>query len=44
MNALQPIEGKIKGGSTSGQHAVESGRLLAHSKVSAIKAREFAAE
>jgi hypothetical protein len=44
MNAMQPIEGKIRGGATSGQQAVESGRLLEAAKKGGKQAREFAAE
>jgi hypothetical protein len=44
MNALQPIEGKIKGGAASGQQAVESGRLQEAAKRGAQQAREFAAQ
>ncbi len=43
MNAMQPIEGKIRGGATSGQQAAESGRLLEAAKRAGQQAREFAA-
>jgi hypothetical protein len=44
MNALQPIEAKIKGGATAGQQAAESGRVNAAWERSAELSREFAAE
>jgi hypothetical protein len=42
MNALQPLEAKIKGGSISGQEASASGRLRQASLQGAARSREIA--
>jgi len=42
MNALQPLEAKIKGGSVAGQEANESGRLRQASLRGAARSREIA--
>jgi len=43
MNAMQPIEGKIRGGATSGQQAAAAGRIQEVGVRAAQEAREFAA-
>ena len=42
MNALQPLEAKIKGGSVAGQEASASGRLRQASLQGAARSREIA--
>lgn len=42
MNALQPLEAKIKGGSVAGQEASTSGRLREASLQGAARSREIA--
>jgi hypothetical protein len=42
MNEMQPLEGKQRGGHTSGRQAVESGRLVEASLKGGAKSREIA--
>jgi hypothetical protein len=42
MNALQPLEAKIKGGTVSGTAAAESGRLKEAGELEAQRSREIA--
>jgi hypothetical protein len=43
MNALQPVEAKVRGGRTSGAEAAASGRLIEAGAKGAEKSREIAA-
>jgi hypothetical protein len=42
MNAMQPAESKVRGGSVSGTRAAESGRLAEAGLKGAARAREIA--
>jgi hypothetical protein len=44
LNAMQPIEVKVRGGQTSGAAALKSGRLTEASRQGAAKVRDIAAE
>ena len=42
LNALQPLEAKVKGGEIAGQHAASSGRLLDAAQKGGARSREIA--